>query len=69
MLLGQAVDFLAWLAVGQVALVCAQVGVFSGKAVQAFTGLFELLLLQHRQVHGYVAAKRHGHGFDYMHHG
>ncbi len=65
--LGESVDFLARLAIGQVALFGEQFRVEAGEAIQAFPGLFELLLLEHREVHGDVTAKGHGHGFDDMH--
>jgi len=66
---GEAVDFLARLAVGQVAVFRGQFRVAAGEAVEAFAGLIELLLLEHRQVHRHVAAERHGHRFDDVHQG
>ncbi|MNZ88405.1 hypothetical protein D3C78_1072970 [compost metagenome] len=46
LLLGQVVDFLAWLAVGQVAVFPGELRVFQNQAVKALLGLIELLLLQ-----------------------
>ncbi len=65
---GEAVDFLARLPVDQVALLAAEVRIAYGEGIQAFTGLVELLLLQHRQVHRHVPTEGHGHGLDHMHH-
>ena len=44
--LGQVMDFLAWLTLGQVALTFFQVRVLGDQALKAFLGLIELLLLQ-----------------------
>jgi len=66
LLLGQAMHFLARLAVGQVALFRREARVAVGEAVHALAGLVELLLLQHGEVHRYVAAEGHRHGFDDM---
>lgn len=63
---GQAMDFLARLAVSQVTLLWSQLRVAFGEVVQAFAGLVELLLLQHRQVHRHIAAKGHGHGLHHV---
>ncbi|MNG21656.1 hypothetical protein D3C84_1060480 [compost metagenome] len=46
LLLGEMVDFLAWLAVSQVAVGAFEFGVFVLEALQALLGLIELLLLQ-----------------------
>ncbi|MCY1430335.1 hypothetical protein D9M71_462810 [compost metagenome] len=46
LLLGQVVDLLAWLAVGQVAVFPGELRVFQDQAVKALLGLIELLLLQ-----------------------
>ena len=46
--LGEAVDFLAWLAVFQMAVVFAQLRVNIDQSVKAIFGLVELLLLQLR---------------------
>src|SRR3990167_4583316 len=59
---GQAMNLLAWLAVGQVALLWCQLRVALGEVVQALAGLVELLLLQHRQVHRHITTKGHGMG-------
>ncbi len=64
---GQLMDFLAGLAVGQVRVAALDARILAEQAIHAFLGLIELLLLQLRQVHRHVAAKRHGHGFDDVH--
>jgi len=61
----KAVDFLARLPIGQLAL-ALQKAVLRNKAVQAFTGLFDLLLLKGGKVHGHVTAERHSHWFDHV---
>ncbi len=67
LLFGQVMDFLARLAVGEVAVFLFQVRVLENQTVQALFGLVKLLLLQLGKVHGYVATKGHGHGLDDMH--
>jgi hypothetical protein len=61
MLFGEAVDFLARLAVGELAVVFGQLRVNVDQAIKSFLGLIKLLLLQLRQVHWNIAAKCHGH--------
>ena len=65
--LGQMVDFLARLAVGQVAVFLFQMRVFENQTIKALLGLVELLLLQLGKVHRHVTPKGHGHGLDDMH--
>ena len=43
---GEMMDFLAWLAIGQVAVGAFEFGVFELEAFEALFGLIELLLLQ-----------------------
>lgn len=57
-------NFLARLAVVQVAVVLVQLRVFGDQAFKAFLGLVELLLLQLREIHWHIAAERHRHRFD-----
>ena len=62
--LGQGMDFLARLAVVEVAVVLVQLRVLGDQPLKALFGLVELLLLQLRKIHRHVAAERHRHRFD-----
>ena len=61
-------DFLAGMTEGYLQLLGGQAEV-AGEQLHAFAGLFELLLLQHGQIHGNVAAIGHGQGFNDMNNG
>ncbi|KTC43650.1 hypothetical protein AO265_04140, partial [Pseudomonas sp. ABAC61] len=67
--LGQVVDLLAWLAIGQVAVFLGQLRVLVDQPIETLPGLVELLLLQLREIHRDVTAESHGHGLDNMHQG
>ncbi len=69
LLLGEVVNLLTRLAVGQVTVFLGEFRVFHDQSLKALFGLIELLLLQLGKVHRHVAAKGHGHRFDDMHQG
>ena len=61
---GQVMDLLARLPIFQMRVATRDARVLGEQPIQARLGLVELLLLQLRQIHRYIAAKGHGHGFD-----
>ena len=58
-------NLLAWMAEGDLQALIGQ-PVVGGKQLHALLGLLELLLLQHRQVHGHIAPVGHRKRLDHM---
>jgi hypothetical protein len=67
--LGQLMDFLSGLTIGEVAVADPDFRVFQLQGFEFLFGLVELLLLQLGEIHRYIATKGHGHGFNDMHQG
>lgn len=67
--LGQLMDLLSWLAIGEMAVADPDFRVLQLQGFEFLFGLVELLLLQLGKVHRYIATKGHGHGFNDMHQG